>query len=116
MTEHLRVPNYGTEEKDTRKREIIHEIRTGVSNIELVHGREYRKYMVYALFDYVCQIKDELYVLGKKFGRQMDLQLANFIHEAQAHPDTDKTFLSHCLFYRGELYEYIHWAKSKRKN
>lgn len=101
MTRHIR------QRQNERLHEIVQEIRTGVCNFEIVSGREYKKYMVYAIFDYLCDIKDELHILKSNFATQVGRTLKNFIRDAARNPDSDDTFLEHCLYYQRELSDYI---------
>jgi hypothetical protein len=91
---------------------IKKEIKLGLSNFKRVKGREYKKYMVYALFDYVCDIKDTLfmYTQFKKFGRSMERALDQFITDAKNNIDTDKDFLHTCTYYKNFLADFIEWC------
>lgn len=42
-----------------RQSELIRDLQIGFRNVELVLGRRCKKYMVYAIFDYICEIKEE---------------------------------------------------------
>ena len=46
---------------EQQRREIMAEIRRGIQNVDYVKGVEYKKYMVYALFDYMCDVEPCLY-------------------------------------------------------
>lgn len=88
---------------EDERREIMAEIRRGIQNVDYVKGAEYKKYMVYALFDYMCDIEPSLYALGKKFGRTMRAKLDEFSqHE-------DETFRNACWVYKEQLNDYFEW-------
>tara|TARA_B100000497_G_scaffold126884_1_gene167025 strand:- start:3715 stop:4074 length:360 start_codon:yes stop_codon:yes gene_type:complete len=95
--------------EDERK-EIMHEIRMGIHNVDYVKGSEYKKYMVYALFDYMCDVEPCLYALGKTFGRTMRAKLTDFSqHE-------DETFRDACLYYKEKLNDYFEWSVGTSKD
>lgn len=91
---------------------IKKEIKLGLSNFERVKGREYKKYMAYALFDYICDIKDTLfmYTQFKKFGRSMEKTLDQFISDAKNNIKSDKDFLDTCYYYKNYLADFIAWC------
>lgn len=91
---------------------IKKEIKLGLSNFERVKGREYKKYMAYALFDYICDIKDTLfmYTQFKKFGRSMEKTLDQFISDAKNNIKSDKDFLDTCVYYKNYLADFIAWC------
>ena len=88
---------------EDERREIMTEIRRGIHNVDYVKGAEYKKYMVYALFDYMCDVEPCLYSLGKKFGRTMRAKLDEFSHHE------DDTFRDACLYYKEQLNDYFEW-------
>ena len=99
--------------ENIREKEIIDEISNGLHNCEIVVGREYKKYIVYALFDYMCDIKDELYLLDKKVGSAIGCKLNEFIRNARKNLDSDKVFLNACLHYQSELSDFIKYSKKR---
>lgn len=90
-----------------RFHEIVHEIRTGLLNIEFVVGREYKKYIVYALFDYLCIVKEDLkqwkYKFNTEFNTVLKKKIDEFINEAKQDLESDHIFLTACLYYKHEL-------------
>lgn len=88
---------------EDERREIMTEIRRGIHNVDYVKGAEYKKYMVYALFDYMCDVEPCLYSLGKKFGRTMRAKLDEFSNHE------DETFRDACLYYKEQLNDYFEW-------
>ena len=95
--------------EDERKA-IMCEIRRGINNVEYVKGFEYKKYMVYALFDYMCDIEPSLYVLGKKFGKTIRVKLDEFLEYYTT--DEDVVFHDTCLYYKEYLCNYFEWCES----
>lgn len=94
-----------------RAETIVSELRIGLSNVQSVVGREYKKYMVYALFDYICTVKEDLHLLDIAFGYQIDVKLKELIEEAENNPQTDTVLLQACLYYQFCLREYLEWVK-----
>ena len=88
---------------EDERREIMTEIRRGIQNVDYVKGAEYKKYMVYALFDYMCDVEPCLYSLGKKFGWRMRAKLDEFSYHE------DETFRDACLYYKEQLNDYFEW-------
>ena len=97
--------------EDERAKTIVHELRVGLSNVQSVVGREYKKYMVYALFNYICAVKEDLYLLGTALGYQIDLKLKELVEEAEKNIETDTVFLQACLYYKFYLREYLEWVQ-----
>lgn len=97
--------------EDERAKTIVHELRVGLSNVQSVVGREYKKYMVYALFNYICAVKEDLYLLGTSLGYQIDLKLKELVEEAKKNIETDTVFLQACLYYKFYLREYLEWVQ-----
>jgi len=97
--------------EDERANTIVHELRVGLSNVQSVVGREYKKYMVYALFNYICAVKEDLRLLGTALGYQIDLKLKELIEEAEKNLQTDTVLLQACLYYQFYLREYLEWVQ-----
>jgi hypothetical protein len=85
--------------------EMFHEIKIGLNNCEVVEGKEYKKGVVLALFDYLCVMKPHLCKLGKRFGRVLNDKLVEF-----QETENDVVFHNKCSFYKRELSSYISWA------
>jgi len=116
MTETARMEsmwNNIENDKHTSFHIIQKEIKLGLSNFNRVKGREYKKYMTYALFDYICDIKDTLfmYTQFKKFGRSMERTLDEFIADAKINIETDQDFLDTCKYYKNYLSDFIAWCR-----
>lgn len=90
---------------------IAHELRIGLSNVQSVVGREYKKYMVYALFNYICAVKEDLHLLGTALGYQIDVKLKELIEEAEKNIETDAVLLQACLLYQFYLRDYLEWVQ-----
>ena len=96
-----------TIDRTKRHKEMIHEIETGLYNIRNVIGWEYKKYMVYALFDYLCDIKSELRYLNEysaKIAEKVNSELDTFI---VVNNEKDKQFHDMCNVYKTLLNEWL---------
>lgn len=82
-------------------------------NCEMVDGREYKKYIVYALFDYLCSVKPSLYILNRGFARSVSEKLDEFIALGQG--SGDRAFHEACMSYKSYLQDYFTWAGAKTK-
>ena len=94
-----------------RQAELKRDLQIGFRNVHLVVGRRYKKYMVYAIFDYICEIKEELYLLGEAFLGQIDVKLKELIEEARSTVDRD--FYDVCMCYQSQLRDYISLGSSR---
>lgn len=87
---------------------MVKEIRQGFENCANVKGREYKKYMVYAIFDYMCQMEPFLYKLGKPFGRSVHAKLNEFLQDVRGPDDDD--FQKACIMYLDILRPFLQWS------
>lgn len=98
---------------EKRQLKIIEELQTGISNLQLVIGREYKKYMIYAIFDYMCEVKEDLYLLGAHFGYNLNIKLNQLLKDSKSNIHNDKDFHQACMYYEFQLRDYIAWSKEK---
>ena len=89
--------------------EIVKEIRMGLLNIKRVSGREYKKYLIYALFDYLCEVKEDLHLIGDTFRHELEEKLNYFILDSQKKKNIsiDGVFGEWCKYYKIELEDYF---------
>ena len=97
---------------DTRKRVIDvlrTEIKSGLNNIALVNGPEYRKALCVVFFDYLHLHLAKLRLLGRRFAKEVEAKLVE-LEEDQPH---DKKFVRRIHFYQESMANWFHWANSE---
>ena len=88
---------------------LKHEIVTGLQNLTVVKGIEYKKYIVYALFDYLLENKDDLQHLPATLASHIDIQLNKFI-ALSCDDSNHKFFHGACKYYKECLNSWLQTA------
>jgi hypothetical protein len=82
------------------------EITIGLQNLDIVEGVEYKQYILYAMFDYMCEMEPYMYGLGKKFGCVVQAKIKELKHERP----NDVQFVIKMDEYADALRDYFNWS------
>jgi len=95
------------------KQELMQHINQGLTNLKQIQGCEYKKYIIYAIFDYICKNREHMHCIGKQMAEVIEYTLNKFIEDMNR--ETDSYFRQKCNCYKIILKDYFEWGASAKQ-
>lgn len=88
-------------------------MQTTITNVirtmQVCDNIRFKKIILYELFEYLCENKTHLYILGKTFGKSVEIIIDNHLNDAH----TDKMTKSKLHDYKAVMEDYFKWSNKR---